>query len=946
MADPGLEFDQLVRAKVAPSVPVNLEGADPGAQFDALTGASQAPARNGLTFDSKTQTALDRASATLPKFDLGNYVSPEGQRMGIRPGHFLDIVTGAPGEVRRSLGLDSDTRNQFNALARVYGKENVSLSPEGRFIARNQLDPETGQIKDIMINPPGFDTGDLREMGAQAFPMLAGMTAAIASTAIPGGPLARVLYAAGTSAVAQETVGAIQDAIVRKWRGDTVNATGIAKQRSLQALVDGAAAVTLAGVGKLGTKVLEAAAGFPFFTKVGSSATSEAAKTLETSQGVRYPLTPGQEAESNILLRGENILGSRPGSAGIMDTYMKRQQAAEQELRRRFHGLSPTMTDDELAALLPRSDLTGEAALRQLGVTAENLSDDVERAAQGVASTGTREVQSLAGVDLENPLSSTQSGANARLFVNTEFDTFHDTMQERYKEFLSRPEIRSRNVSGNELAAKARGVENEFVAKARKGAVTEPLETFVPPKFRAALEELKGLKGRTTSVNDLKIIRTSLDNNIKEGIAIPGTDVAQFQSLRKAVNDSISSALEGMDKLPSAYKDTAPLTVWNKLNTDYASGMSRFDRMGIREMLVKEGEAGSLGNTEIAQRIMGNSATAIDRYNEYKAFFGADSPEFKALQQTAKEQVLGGSIKGGSPYINGARLASNLDNMHPLVAKELFGTSKDELYKIANVLEAAKGSKLDLKELTSAAQGKSLTAASVQNLIDAEEARTVAYNNTLIKAAAKGTLGAERIQPSTFASRVVKMDPGEASKVWSALSDRPELQKEVRALVVEDLWNDVQVGVLNNKRVSSALIEHALGDKAHQTTLGLILGEDTLNGFKQLADVTRSRDFAMGAFKGGLAAQSDIQKLLFQSDAGEVKQLAARYLLGTLYSGPLRRSVVNVFTSQDRGKFLNALVASEPFLKGVVTRFGSDGAVPVVNALREMVEPPATKPAR
>lgn len=945
MADLGQEFDALVKQKQATAITApDATKEDAGAQFDQLVKAHTD--RNGITFPAETQAAIDRSTASLTKLDVSNYVGPEAARMGVRPGHFLDIETGAPGNVRRSLGLDTDTQNQFNVLARTYGKENVSLSPEGRFILRNQFDPATGQIRDIMVNPPGFDTGDLREIGAQAFPMLAGMATAIASTAIPGGPLAKVLIAAGTSAAAQETVGAIQDAIVRKWRGDTVGAGEIAKRRSFQALVDGVAATTLAGVGKAGTKVLEGLVGFPLFTKVGSTATSEAAAALEASQGVKYPLTPGQESEANILLRGENILGSRPGSAGVMDAYMKGQQAAEQELRRRFHGLPATMTDEELSNILPRSDQVGENALRQLGTVAEQLSDDVDRAAQTVAATGTKEVQTLAGVNLEQQLSATQVGANARQRVTSEFDAFHEAMGKRYQDFLSQPEIRSRTVSGNELAARARNVENEFVPKARQGVVTQPLEGFVPPKFRTALDELKGLKGRTVSINDLKRIRTALDNNIKEGIAIPGTDVAQFQGLRDAVDKSISSALEGMDKLSAAYKDTALLTVWNKLGTDYAAGMSRFDRMGIREMLVKEGESGSLGNTEITERIMGNSAKALDRYNEYKAFFGANSPEFQALQQTAKEQVLGSSIAGGSPYINGAKLASNLDNMRPEVAKELFGTSKDELYKIGEVLQAAGAKRLDLKELQAAAQGKSLSASAVQNLIDAEEVRTVVYNNSLIKAAAKGTLGAERIQPSTFASRVMSMDTTEAAKVWSALSDRPTLQKDVRALVIENLWSDVQAGILNNKRVSSALIEQALGDKAHQTTLGLILGEDTLQGFKQLANVTRSRDFAMGAFKGGLAAQSDIQKLLFQSDAGEIKQLAVRYLLGTLYSGPLRRSVVNLFTSQDRSQFLNALIASEPFLNETVRRFGSDGALPIVNALKDVVEPaqqPLTK---
>jgi hypothetical protein len=915
------------------------------------TPPQQAPDELPASVDSQTRAAIDNASKLLNLNIPKETISPEGERMGIRPGMFLDISKGAGAGVRWSMGLDENQLNQFKMLNERFGPGNVELSDDGRFILRNQPTP-SGGIEDVMVDPVGIDLGDIAQIGSQIIPMAAGAAAALLTK---GKGWKAVMKAAGAGALVGEFTGAVQDAAVRKLRDDTINASEIAKHRATMAVADAAFGIAAAGGAKAATKLVEGIIGLPGVVgelstegmkQAGLTPTKTrlAQEKLAENTGVRFDLTPGQEAESPLLLRGENVIRARPGSASVMDAIEEAQSRQEEELRRVFLGLDRKLTDEEMRAALPQADVTGQKALQALRPEAARAREGVETALTDVRQAGSREAQMIGDVDLDNPLSSTDVGKALRARTVEDFQTFRTEMGERYQEFLSRPEIRARTVPGNEIAAAVKAVENKFVPKARRGAVTLALEDFVPAKFRTKVEALKSLKGKQTSINDLKIIRTDLDNAIKEGVAIPGTDVAQLEALREAVDDGISSALKGMDKLPSAYKDTAPLTVWNELRSDYAKGMSRFNRKPIREMLVREGEQGSIGDAALAERIMGDSPEALDNFNDYKAFFGEVSPEFQAVLRRARERVLETSKDELTSYVKGSTLRSRLRNLRSEVAEELFGANETELHKIGDILEKTTGN-LDLDELSQLANQRGFTASNIQGLIDAETERVRVYGNKLIKAAASGTLDAEKIKPSDFVRTLRSMDPDDAQRVLGVLADKPELVRDIKQLAVEDIWERIQTGAAGQERVSGVKIRDVIGNETQQRTWEAVVGKDTIDNLIKFADVLKPRDYSTGAFKGSLAAQQDIQQLMSSPAGipGEIKSLAVRYLMGVLYSGPLKRSVVNMMTSQDRSRFLNAVIASTPFIEGLRERFGPDGAMTLMQTYRSMVEPSQQK---
>lgn len=900
------------------------------------------PAQDDLpaSVTGETRNALNQLTDTL-NIRVGDTISEQGQRMGIRPGTFLDISTGAPASVRFQLGLDENQINQFKYLNRVYGPGNVDLSTDGRFIVRNQP-IASGGVEDVMVDPIGFEGGDIAQLGSQLIPMAAGAAAALLSRGKTTGWKA-VMKASGLAALFGETAGALQDAAVRKLRDDTVNASEIAKQRSVMALADTAFGLAAAGGAKVGTKIVEGIIGLP--AVVGEMSTEGmkqagltptktrlAREKLAENTGVEFSLTPGQEAESPLLLRGENIIRSRPGSASVMDAIEEAQSKQEEELRRVFLGLDRKLTDEELSAALPKSDVTGQRALQSLRPEAARVRGEVETSLGDIRQTASREAQMIGDVDLDNPLSSTQVGKALRTRAVDDFSKFQGDMAKRYDAFLSKPQIRDRIVSGDDVADAAKKVEEKFVPKKESGGKTQPLEPFVASKFRQFVDELKGLQGANVSVNDLKKIRTALDNAVAEGVAIPGTDVAQIRALRKSVDDGISSALKGIDpKL---------LDEWKTLSADYGTGIAKFDKRPIREILIKEGERGSLGDTVLAERIMGNTAEALDNFNAYKEFFGNISPEFQAVMRRARERTLETAKDELTPYISGSSLRNKLRNLRSEVAEELFGANETELHRIGDILDKTSGT-LDLDELSQLANRKGFTASRIQGLIDAETERVKVYGNKLIKAAANGTLDAEKIKPSDFVRTLRSMEPDDAQRVLGVLADKPELVKDIKQLAVEDIWERIQSGPPGHERVSGVRIREAIGNETQRRTLESVVGKDVVDNLVTWSEMLKSRDFSTGAFKGSLAAQEDIQKLMSSPEGapGEIKSLAVRYLMGVLYSGPLKRSVVNLMTSQDRGRFLNSVIASTPFIDGLRERFGPDGALALMQTYRSMVEP-------
>lgn len=946
-----------------------------------LTGGAAPPRESTAatlprSVNPETQAALAAASDLVRVRPPDDYVAPEAQRMGIRPGAFLDISKGADKGTRFGLGMDENQVSQLKYLASNYGPENVDISENGQFILRNQP-TANGTPEDVMVNPAGLDGGDLVEMLGQMGYQGGGGVGGIVGGLLSKHPIGRVFTGALGMAIGGGAGGAIQDAIVRYRRGQPVDISDIAAYRGGMALIDAPLGVLFAGTGKTGTKLVEGALGVGVLFErtqiantsragralgMGTSPTQRAAAELEAQTGVAYPLTPGEAAGPDtamgrLFLRAEATASGRVGSATAADKATAAKQQAEDELRRVFLGAPRTMTDDELR-LLTSAEGTGERALQRLRTEAESLSDATLAAQTQVARTGTAEAQQLAGVNLAQRLDPTAVGGTLRSRASGDFTAGQGALGQRYDEFFGRPELRTRSISGNALADVAAAVESDLTPQAvRTRAVNtgildaqgnpityereqlERLDAFVNGKVRTFLDSLQGMRGARVAVNDLKQIRTGIDSAIAEGVAIPGVDVAQLRELRGRVTGVIGESLNDIDPALNAQ--------WQALNNDYAAHMGRFDRTGIRELLIREGEKGSLGSTEIAERVLGDSARAKDIYDGYRNFLGAQSPEFQQLRQVVAENALYGSISDVTPFVDGARLRAGVRNLRREIAEDVFGANRQELSRIGEVLEAAQSRNIDVDELRTLLRSRrGITAQGLRDLIGAETERAAAYNNKLIKAAADGTLDAERIRPSDFVRHASNMDPREAQRIMGILGDRPDLVQDINRLAIDRIWGQAQsesatsggARLISPKTLNKVLDgpnpERAADQRATWRTLA---GNDAINGLEALARTVSARGYNTDAFKSSIAGPMDVNRLILKGEVGMLPEVAHRWLLAFAYSGPLKRATTNMLVGQDRGRFLNAIISSTPFIQETREMFGAE-AVPLMEYYRGVVE--------
>ena len=895
----------------------------------------------------QTRDALLQMSDQLNK-NIDPFLLSESRRLGARPGVAFDATGGASAGTRIQLGLDSNQLNQLKFLNQKYGPENVAINQDGRFILRNQPTDSPGKIQDVLIDPMGFDLGDIDEsIAAKAPELIAGALGAIAGgKAVPAAGIKKVLAAAGGMALAQEGVGAVQDAIVRGYRDDAVEPGSIAFHRGMQALADVGLGVAAAGAGKLATKALPSVAEFLGIAKTPSTPAKVAQIRLRDQTGVTYPLSPAEESSRSFMQTAETMASQRVGFKGTMDEIAASKRAAEDELRRVFLGLPRKMPDDQLATMLPPRDFVGQRALGRLRQETGRLEGHVATATEAVQQAGTVEANTIAGTTV--PLNKTAVGDAARAKVKSELTDFEDAAETIYNNFFTNVATTARTVDGTEVANLAKAIEKKFSPYAEKTTtktvITNPifgttatvsktslerLDAFVTDKMKSFLSELEGMRGSKVGIEDLKKIRTRINNSIKEGIGIAGVEDASLIGLKQAVGDGIESALA---KMP----DPTLLNQWKALNANYATGKERFKF--VKDMLIPEGEPGSWGSTEIAESVAGNRGATVDHYNRMKAFFGPASTEFKDLQQTIRQKVLEGS-ETLRERITGSTLISRLTALDKSVRRELFGTTIGDLDDIAKILEATKGT-LDVAELEKLARTGSLTAARLRPLIAAEKARTVAYNNKLIAGAAKGSLNAEEIIPSEFVHKASQLDPDQLKKVMGILSDQPDLLTDIRRVTIEQIWGDAQALAKGQTQISSQLLKTVLGDETRARSWRQLIGNDAFQGLHSLIEVANAGKVGPANVMGGaIGGANDMAKIFVHGEVAALPALAARALIGFLYSGPLRNYATQILAHQDASRFLNGVIASEPFIQQVLEDYGSAKGAQIMGVLRQQIEP-------
>lgn len=893
--------------------------------------------------------ALDQANAAISPFAASRLPFEPTAREGARLGIPLKLEADLPFTKQLALEVRRRPIDKFRELQRQYGAENVQMTPDGsNFVVRNQVNPDTGTPIDMVVPTGGINAATL----VAALPeIVLGIVGARAGGAVgragaakmgTGPMLSRLLTTFGSlfgMAIGGQTVGAIKDAAVRAFGGDPVEVDEIAKERAKDAGVDFAIGTALGAGIKVGSRFIS-----PLVSGSAKLAEEQAAvAALEKLAGEPMPQTLGEMTGSKILQRGEAQFAKQPGSSAAFDVIQEKKDTFIRRLQNRFLGLSPETPPGEVGALLPGQQETGERALGALGSQALQLEGGVARAAQAVGEAGTAEVQALTGINIPSRINPSSLGDVLRRTVTRSFESFKGRAAQLYNDFLSKPEIGERIVPLDTLAAEAGAMKAKLPAAivtkqeilpildefgqplTTEKKALEQLDTFIAPKVRSVLDRLASLKQAETSISDLKQIRTSVDDAIAEGVSIPGTDVSQLRTIRDMINGSIREGLQG---LPNG---KALLAEWDNLNDFYRKGISRFDKTSIRQILVKPGEQGDIGRTALVERTFGNSAGAKDVYDEYAKFFGRGSVEFRSLQAAIAENAIGaGALKPGTEIIDGKTLLNNLNGMRREVAQDILGINEAELRRIGEALGAAQG-KLDVNELSQLARSRSMTAEKLTELISTESERAAAYRNRLMNAARKGAIDPERIQPAEFVRYMTnKASEPEVVEVLGRLQGQPELLQSIRTLAAEEFLVNAGFGT----KLKPSTIVKTMGDRARQDVWRAMLSDETYNALNQFAVALRPTEAATQLFSGSgnLAATKELFDLFARGELTAVPGILTRALASFIYAGPGKVLANRLVSPGDAHRFINGVIASEPFLNYLTDRFGTEQAEAAVTA--------------
>lgn len=882
-------------------------------------------------------------AATLPEFE-GSFV-----QRNAAPGIALDIRSGIPSQQYAETQLLRDKADQVDYLRHIYGEKAVRLADTGDIIVRVP-DGETGKLKDMTIKPgpgAGLSAKDFIDLGVHMPEIAGGIIAAM-----PQGRVAQAVQALPRlasllsstrmfptlvrMAVGTEAAGAATDIAARKIADQPVKLGEIAASRAEGGVVD---LLSGAALGLVGKGLLKLRAPFPVSGRGPLQLDALAAReVIEGVHGLPAPLTPGEATGSRLLSRTEAYAEKLPGSSKPLQSIVEARQQTVRDLQDIALGRAAGVPEQAASE-------TGAQAIGTLKQAMAPVSDAAARAQTTAAKVTTGEIAREMGEPLGRLeiVDRPAIGESIRAKAQAMRSTFQGTSRQLYDTVFDNPNATREVLSADSLSDRFSDIVDELpkaqvTRQTKAGPVTqtELLRKYVPEGVLAKLEEITSLpSGSKISLASLKGMRTEIDNAIAAGEAVPGVRTHFLGEMRKALSDEIQS---GIDKIG----DPTLKAAWHNASTYYKQNVGQFQEATVAR-LFREPEQGSyLGGTEIVDRAI----SSPDDWLAYKKFFGATSPEVASLTRAARNRIFAQSYVRGSSTIDAAALGRNMDDLYknqPEIFKDVFGATADKrIGELRQVLAGAQG-KLDVNELMAAAQGNTLSASKLRQMILAQDRQADLYRNDLLKAIDTGKFATDNVKPAEFVDKLVRntrAQPSDVAQVVGMLQGSPDVLAQVRRQAVQDIFDAATVESPTSSisqrmsgqsgKISPQKLFERLGDADQQRKYQMVLGQQTYDDLINLAKYLRPAEVKESEFAtaGGLAAGSLVARLLRLDLAHYGEAFVRNLVLGSLYTSAPARSWITAQGIGPKGAavFVNSLIASTPFVESLAKEYGADKA--------------------
>lgn len=863
-------------------------------------------------------STLERNRLARPeRVDQSRFADPDfATKLGARAGVPFDTSSGIPFLSRVASEREPTQEEQLMALRKEYGENNVRLNKLGQPVVTTV--DENGKEKDVLANPLGLDWTDLSTVVTQSPEILGSVLTTVLPAVLTGGATVApgVLKALGTlglSTLGAEAGGAAKD-IFRRWaEGRDIDPTEVTSRHAVSGAENLAYGAGMGVLGFVGGRLISP------LSKPGrlNFDAIKAHDLFLEKYNVDLPMTAGQKTGAPFLMASEAVAEQMPGSRTAFSKFRQKQRDLVDKLR----SIASGRVDDE--------EQTGKKIVETFKTELSPLEYDVDLAAKEAAELAEKAIKTTIG----SPADKVALGQAVETGVKAKKAAFDAVNKANYDEVFNNPLATQRIIGGSKLKQAVDDMISELpaiekdVTKATglvdasgrpiMTTVTEEIPVTTPVRER--LEEIsKKLSGNgRLSLNDLKQIRTDVDNAIKTGEAVPGVKEGRLKNYYSALSQAIEKGIDdiGDTKLKAAWKDA----------TDhYKKNVGKFEKAGIAELF--RDPINALSPDEIVDRATRSPGV----YRAYKEFFGPTAPQVAGIQQAARDSVLDlGQVGKSLDAQSFAQRIEALDRNSPELLRDAFGSNAVMLRDQALIMQRAAGAQIPKAELDRALASGTLSADRLRDMITAETRRADAYANTLVKDLAQGTIKPDKIRPTEVVDKFVfrpETQPAHLEELMQSFSKRPEAQEDLRRLAfVKTLDKATVMGRDGESILSAQALDTMLRDENLAKKLRTVLGDSNFEDLAGIRDFLKPTQLGAGDFKGAgsIGGSMLINRLFLKGELSAIPTFVKNFVLGSVYTIPAVRDLVsnNVLKEEGKALVVNGMIASEPWIRALTMSY-------------------------
>jgi len=637
-------IDQYDKLRTSTNEADLQELSDIRAKIDALTrqGIVNAP-RNPSILTGKNEPNYKRDAAKNLQDELGlsDPIRQEGS---------------VPTRWRAAYKASSSPDEGLQVLQSLAGEANVIPGGSGRVLVRQTKGGETFWSP---LDPTGLDVGDFTTDIAGYIPETV-TSALIAARAFPG-PQAPFFHIAGGSAQAAlggQTVGAIQDALVRTSAGLPARWREIIPRRGFNAAIETIGGSVLPGAG---SKMAQAGGVTGDVENVSKAIASEARKgqSMLRAYGIDAPLTAGESTGARYPQETERmmeVLGRLTASGqkirrkqGMIAESVRDLDEVSSSSANAVRGMVSSLNDAESAIAKKSREAYLDAASDIQGSVSAELAS-LGKAAPDVTSAGGAVRASVAEVY-----------DRANIFAKTQYQAFND-------------ELAKSNASGDIVTLKNTGklakeikklVLKKEVLKDGK-VVKEPLAIYAP--MLREVNELLQARGTRQSIDAVRSLRSRLleasrrDQNFSEGVS-PATARRIANALSEDITESVGKySGPGADMLRAA-------------DLSYRASLEPFEsNPALSKMINTRGNGGFANDSEVVSYF--SKGGKLDELVSVGDYIGPE--QYQSLRRAIADDVFGSGVitSGGREFADLGHSLSRMEKLSKEYKTELFGSEK------------------------------------------------------------------------------------------------------------------------------------------------------------------------------------------------------------------------------------------------------------------------------